>query len=239
MMTRYAIMQSGFTGVGHDWREMSCELALRVKPFHESKRKIQMSPNGVPIYSIVSEEMVMLKISEFVRVLLASTLFSLGVMSGFAMAESAPAKKIVLSESQPVSSISVTLTDGALKVERDTKKDYDFDELAATVREQFKAKSLLVESTDENGLTLEIRVKDFGRKFNLRGYAYFIDADLVLRDAEGKVVGQSEASGYFSPPGGLIGAAIYSWVKPLYGDFALEAMYVVTGKRPTKSIVDM
>ena len=183
----------------------------------------------------------MVKSTGFVRVLVASMLLSVGVMSGFARAESAPVKKIVWSERQPISSISVSLSNGALQKLSDAKEKFDFDELAAKVRERFEANSLLVASTVENRLTLEIRVTDFGKKFHLLyAYPYFIDAELILRDADGQEVGRSEASAYFSEPVGLVPALIVGdGRKHVYESFALEAMYVVTGKRPTKSILDM
>ncbi|MBN1378045.1 MAG: DUF4410 domain-containing protein [Gammaproteobacteria bacterium] len=163
--------------------------------------------------------------------------FLFGCSSGVTrLGDAAAQNKIYLSEENPVSSVSVSLTD---KAKKKAAKNLKFDpkKLQDYIQRALEANSL-VDSASEGSLpNLEIQVKDMRVRSNFSAVMWgfmagsdSIKGDIVLREPDGSEIDRFEVSVSYAL-GGLAGGQDEARMGWLYEKFAEETMRELTGKK--------
>ena len=149
--------------------------------------------------------------------------------------ESNSTGRVVLSEQNQISSMSISLTNDAKEKLKDNLK-FDQNQLLYNVKKAFEANSLLNDKSETSLSDLEIQVKDVRVRSNFSAVMWgfmagadSITGDIVLRSPSGEEVNRFEVSVSYAL-GGIAGGQDDARMNWLYEKFAEETINELTGK---------
>lgn len=144
-----------------------------------------------------------------------------------AVAASAAQPKVTVAN--PLTSVTVSLTDDAVKKLGENLK-FNQNELLDHVKRALEANKFYVANSVKPGMSMEIVVKDMRVRSNFSAIAFgflagndSVTGDIVIKDPKGKEVDRFEVSASYALGGiaGGVDSARMSW---LYENFALETL---------------
>lgn len=166
--------------------------------------------------------------------LVLSAIILTACSSGAIRQPTATATRVILSGSNQVAAVTLTMTDEAKKKAAENLK-FNPDELLSHVKRALEASSLLNASPDQPRPNLEVQVKDVRVRSNFSAVMWgfmagadLIKADIVVRDQTGKELDRFEVSASYAL-GGLAGGQDGARMGWLYETFAEETIKELTG----------
>jgi hypothetical protein len=166
--------------------------------------------------------------------LVLSAIILTACSSGAIRPPAVTATRVILSASNQVAAVTLTMTDEAKKKAAENLK-FNPDELLSHVKRALEASSLLNASPDHARPNLEVQIKDVRVRSNFSAVMWgfmagadLIKADIVVRDQTGKELDRFEVSASYAL-GGLAGGQDGARMGWLYETFAEETIKELTG----------
>jgi hypothetical protein len=164
----------------------------------------------------------------FLAAVLAAAVVMGGCTSGVSRGPGIQDQKLGISNSNQVSSVSLSFTDEAKQKATENLK-FNPDELLSHVKRALEANSFL-NSADQTRPALEVRIKDVRVRSNFTAIMFgfmagsdSVTADVIVKNAAGKEIDKFEVAASYAL-GGLAGGQDSARLSWLYEKFAEETI---------------